>query len=189
MINCNVDYHKLIENISKRGLEVNGTYELVGEKVEFAFANTESIMRMFDISEDFENEFLRSIYEFNKKAIGPYITEKYFMLIPSLKEAAVQLSEDCNETRRAVINFPKEHCFQSIQFLVRENTVNVVCYMRSCNAIKNLPYDAWLCYKLADIFAYEFSKTSGERPYEYHKVIMMFGSLHVFKEDITHEAS
>ena len=184
MINCHADYRALLDRICKRGLEVNETYELVGEKVEFALADSERIKVMFDIGDEFEKEFIESICKFQKKVIGPYITEKYFILVPALKEAVAQLKHDCNETRRAVITFPSEHCFQSIQFLVRENTINVVCFMRSCNAIKNLPYDAWLCYKLADMFAYYMNKTSKESPYKCHKLTMMFGSLHVFKEDL-----
>lgn len=178
------DYKRLIEEITKTGLEVNGTYEVIGSKVNFVRTTSEYIKEMFEISNEFEQEFMESIYHFEEKKIGPYITEKYFLLIPELKIAIQQMVKDCIKTRRCVIAFPKEHCFQSIQFLVRENTINIVCYMRSCDAIKNLPHDAWLCYKLADIFSFYFTQLTEERPYDCHKLTMVFGSLHVFKEDI-----
>ena len=184
MIRCNSDYKKILFDIYKKGNEVNRTYELLGQKVEIMLANTETIKEVFEISDEFEKEFISAICNFEKKQIGPYITEKYFSLIPDLKVALEQFVNDCNETRRAVISFPKEHCFQSIQFLIRENTINVICYMRSCDVINNLPYDAWLCYKLADILSHYLSKTTGERPYENYKVTMMFGSLHCYIKDM-----
>ena len=157
MICCNSDYKKLLEKICKEGNDVKNTYELLGTKVDVMLSDTKTVKEIFNISDEFESEFVESICKFIPKAIGPYITEKYFLLIPELKAAVDQLKNDCEETRRAVITFPKEHCFQSIQFLVRENTINVVCFMRSCDAVKNLPCDAWLCYKLADMFAYVLS--------------------------------
>jgi thymidylate synthase len=144
------------------------------------------LKHVFSLDSSFEREFISAISNFEKKEVGPFLTEKYFLLIPELKMAMSQLFKDCEETRRCIINFPPEHCFQSIQFLLRGNTVHVVCYMRSCNAIKNLPYDMWLCSKLADMYVNLYEKISpfNERPYSYHSITMMFGSLHVFKEDV-----
>jgi hypothetical protein len=177
----------LITSFKKSANEVRDTYEIVGGKCIF-LSSTEDIKHLFsnicDITDEFEREFLQAITHFDDKKIGPYITEKYFHLLPSLKEALRHLKEDGIETRRCVIGFPPEHCFQTIQFLLRDNTVNVVCYMRSCDAIKNLPYDAWICSKLADIFSKYLTDLFGIRPYEQHKIRMMFGSLHVYKEDV-----
>lgn len=184
MIRCNADYKELLVKIYKQGFDVKGTYELVGMKVDIMLASTKTIKEILNVSDEFEKEFIESICKFDPKIIGPYITEKYFMLMPALKATVDQLKDDCGETRRAIITFPREHCFQSIQFLVRENTINVVCFMRSCDAIKNFPYDAWLCYKLADMFAYYMNETLEESPYKCHKLTMMFGSLHVYQEDI-----
>lgn len=185
MIRCNEDYKELLDKIYKNGLDVKDTYELVGTQIDIMLTDTKTVKEIFNISDEFENEFIESICTFKEKNIGPYITEKYFILLPSLKVAVEQLKNDCSETRRAVITFPNEHCFQSIQFLLRENTINIVCFMRSCDAINNLPYDVWLCYKLADMFSYYMNETLEESPYKYHKLTMMFGSLHVYKKDIT----
>ena len=181
---CYDNYKMLLGRIAKQGNEVNGTYELVGEKVDVLLTSTDTIKEMFGISDEFEREFVKSVCEFREKIIGPYITEKYFMMVPGIKLAVEQLKDDCTETRRAVVMFPKEHCFQSVQFLLRENTINIVCYMRSCDAVKNLPHDIWLCYKMADIFAYYLNETQEESPYKCHKLSMMFGSLHAYIEDL-----
>lgn len=183
-IHSKKDYKKLLDSLNKSGNEVNGTYELTAEKVSISMCDTDTMKSVLGIDDAFEKEFTEAICTFKEKVIGPYITEKYFLLVPSLKEAVKQVVDDCNETRRAVITFPKEHCFQSIQFLLRENTINVVCFMRSCDAVKNLPYDAWLCSKLADMFGYYLHELTEESPYKYHKVTMMFGSLHMYKEDV-----
>lgn len=186
MIRCHKEYKDLLEKIFKVGLDVNDTFEITGEKVDVMLADTDTIKDIFKVSDEFEHEFLESICKFNNKTIGPYITEKYFNLVPSLKVASEQFKKDCIETRRAVITFPKEHCFQSIQFLFRDNTINIVCYMRSCDAIKNLPYDVWLCHKLADMLSYYLTDLLGVHPYKRHKLTMMFGSLHAYKEDVEH---
>ena len=182
MISCNSDYRELVNIIVRQGNEVNGTYELIGENVNVTFADTEFVKQIFGISDEFEKEFIEAICTMQEKVVGPYQTDKYLFLIPELKVAAKQLTEDCMETRRCTIVFPREHCFQSIQFLLRENTVNVVCFMRSCDAIKNLPYDIWLCSKLADMLSLYIEGS----PYKCHRIKMMFGSLHIYKKDLPH---
>ena len=181
---CKDDYRRLIKKIVKEGVEVNKTYEFVGETISL-IKTTETLLETFDISPLFEKEFIEAISKFIKKSIGPYDTEKYFFLIPELKSKIKTLEDDCVETRRCVLRFPEGHCFESIQFMIRENTVNIVCYMRSCNAIKNLPHDIWICSKMADIFKAIVKKLLGIELYEYNKITMMFGSLHVFKEEYT----
>ena len=183
MIRCNNDYKNLVKNICKIGNEVNGTYELVGEKVEVMLMDSKNVKEEMNIDDEFEHEFIDAICNFKDKTIGSYITSHYFNLVPAVVNAAMKIYEDNSNTRRAVISFPKEHCFQSIQFLVRENTINIVCFMRSCNAIKNLPYDIWICYKLADMFKHYIETMFDIHVYNKYKLTMMIGSLHVFKED------
>lgn len=181
---CKSDYKNVIKKIIKEGVEVNKTYELCAETISL-IETTEALLETFDIDSSFEREFIESISKFIKKDIGPYDTEKYFFLIPGIKTIIQMLVHDCLETRRCVLRFPEGHCFESIQFIIRENTVNVVCYMRSCNAIKNLPHDIWICSKMADIFKSLVYNLLGIKLYEYNKITMMFGSLHVFKEECT----
>lgn len=183
-IRCKNDYLELLKKLKKEAREINGTYEFIGRTIEFV-GNTAMVKSTFGITDDFEREFISAISKFEKKEIGPFLTEKYFLLLPGIKMAMGKLIRDCDETRRCVLNFPPEHCFQSVQFLLRDNTVHVVCYMRSCNAVKNLPYDMWLCAKMADIYAQTFMKMfpNKSRPYGYYSISMMFGSLHMFKED------
>lgn len=184
LIRSNEEYKELINKITKQGLDVSGTYELSGVLLSIPTKTTEEIKDIFEITDKEAYDFVEAISTLQKKQMGPYDTSKYFSLIPGVKEAARQLVEDCVETRRCVVKFPTEHCFQDIQFLVRENTVQVICYMRSCNAIKNLPFDIWICSFLADVFKDSLNKVSGTHPYKYHTIKMIFGSLHVFQEDM-----
>jgi hypothetical protein len=177
------DYIKIIEGLKKSGIEVNGTYEHIAASIKLT-CDTKRIKEIFSISDEFEREFVEAITHFKEKKIGPYITEKYFGLIPALKESMRQLVDDCVETRRCVIQFPPEHCFQSMQFILRENTVNVVCYMRSCDAVKNLPHDIWICSKMADIYSSYLESMLKIHPYAERKISISFGSLHVYKEDV-----
>lgn len=182
-IRCKQDYENLIRKLQQEASEVNGTYEVIGETIQ-VFGSTIAIKEIFGIDTEFEYQFLKSISTFDEVVIGPYDTSKYFNLIPTLKKEVGHILSDCLTTRRCVITFPPEHCFQSIQFLIRENTVNVVCYMRSCNVIKNLPHDIWICSQMADIFSSYVENLTNEKLYTVNKIKMMFGSLHVFKEEI-----
>lgn len=184
LIRSNDEYKKVLANLIKTGNEVNDTYELIGQSIETNLASSLAVQNMFNIDDDFKEKFINSLFENIKTEIGPYITEKYLFLLPTLKASMLQLKLDCNETRRCVISFPPEHCFQTIQFLLRENTVNVVCYMRSCDAVKNLPYDMWLCSFLADLYSDYCKDVLNKKVYKVYKITMMFGSLHIYKEDI-----
>lgn len=179
------NYDGIIDKLKKEGYETNGTYEFVGKGLKTSLIKTEDIIEMFNLDTGILDEFVKSISMFEEKRVGPYQTDKYFLLIPDLKEAVSQLKLDNPESRRCVITFPKEHCFQTIQFLVRENTINVVCFMRSCDVIKNLPYDLWLCSFLADLFGHYMSESMSTNPYTAHKITISFGSLHVYKEDLS----
>ena len=178
------DIESLITKIVREGALVNGTYELNSQTISTVLMDTKTIREIFGISKDFEDEFKDAINNFKYKHLGPYDTEKYLFLLPKLKEAVTYLASDCLESRRCTIVFPQEHCFQSIQFLLRENTIHVVCFMRSCNALKNLTHDLWICSLLADYFAFYTSEMFDIHPYKQHKITMTIGSLHTFLEDL-----
>lgn len=179
------DYLELVERkIKKTGNEVNGTYEILGTQLNLGLVETKNIEEIFNISPEFTREFTDALFKFQNKTIGPYQMDKYLFLVPAVMDAITMLEKDCFETRRAVIQFPPEHCFQSIQFIIRENTINTICYMRSCNAIKNLPHDIWICSLLSDMFKSQANEVYGINLYPYHKITMVIGSLHVFKEDL-----
>lgn len=181
------DYTAILEKLKKEGNDINGTYELVGKGLRTLPMTTKDIIDIFDLDKGILDGFVKAISNFEPTMVGPYITSKYFLLIPDLKEAVMQLNIDNLASRRCVITFPKEHCFQSIQFLVRDNTIHVVCFMRSCDVVKNLPYDLWLCSFLADMFAYYMEGLYDKEDvtaYTQHYITMSFGSLHVYKEDL-----
>ena len=176
------DYNDILDKLKREGNDINGTYEFVGKGIKTIPMLTSDIIDIFNLDRDMLDRFISAISNFEPTKVGPYLTEKYFLLVPDLKEAVMQTKIDNKNSRRCVISFPKEHCFQSIQFLLRDQTIHVVCYMRSCDAVKNLPYDLWLCSFLADMFSYYLE--DGKRVYGQHYITMFFGSLHVYKEDI-----
>lgn len=177
------NYQALLSKIIKSGNEVaDSYYELTNETASF-MGTTKGLEKIFLIDESFGTKFVEAIATFKEDTIGPYILEKYFLLIPSLKEAMEQLVNDCKETRRCVIQFPKEHCFQTMQFIVREKTVHVMCYMRSCNAIANFGHDFWICSLMAEFFRGFYQDMFNEELNEYSKIDITFGSLHIYKKD------
>lgn len=185
-IRTGLDYHKLRDYINKTGNEVNGTYELLSVPLSTGFISTKSLETTLGLDKNVTNEFKRCLFDGIKTKIGPYITEKYLFLIPALKSAMTQLKTDCSETRRCIISFPEEHCFQSIQFILRERTVHVSCFMRSCDVYKNLPYDLWICSFLADLYKIYCRDLLGMQSYDAHNITFLVGSLHAYKEDSKH---
>lgn len=183
-IRCNDDYYTLLDKIQGRGFDVNGTFELVGEQLTIPLMTSEQVAEMFNILPQFRDRFIEDLYKFEDESLGPYRTKYYFFMIPALMIAMKSFKEDCNDTRRCVIKFPVNHCFQSIQFLIRDNTVNIVCNMRSCNAIANLPTDIWICAFLGDSLSRKFNDMYEGSLYSSYKIIMNIGSLHVFKADV-----
>ena len=174
----------MVEALIKMGNDVNGTYEFVGEIVVNRVLDTNSMIERYNLDKDVIDKFVWAITHFEEVMVGPYDTSKYLHLLPSIKKCLKHLKSDCYDTRRCVITFPSEHCFQSIQFLYRDNTINVICFMRSCDAIKNLAYDMWLCSFLGDVFKKHFEDVTGLKPHPVNRIVMTIGSLHVYKEDL-----
>ncbi|MEQ8688731.1 MAG: thymidylate synthase [Imperialibacter sp.] len=94
------------------------------------------------------------------------------------------LSRD-RESRRAVLSFYDPNngldpnlkdvaCTCTIQFLIRENRLNAITYMRSNDVIWGLPYDVFFFTMLQEILAYKLGVEVGDY---YHFV----GSLHLYK--------
>ena len=84
--------------------------------------------------------------------------DKYFSIFQKLQEAMQVFVTDNQFTRRCISQFDKEHCFQNIQFLVRNNKLVIICNMRSCNVIENYENDILICSLLADEFKQVFKK-------------------------------
>lgn len=184
IITSRLDYKDLVYKIMSQGANVGGTYEELGVKLDVKFRTTEEIAEMLDIDDDFVYDFLRAILANEEKQLGVYDTSKYLFIVPAVKKAIKQIVLDSEKTRRAVISFPEEHCFQTIQFIVRDKTVHVMCFMRSCDVVKNLRKDIWLCSWLADVFASHYKEVTGEELYDKHYINMMVGSLHVYQSDM-----
>ena len=178
------DYDKMIDRLIKEGDEIRGTYEFIGRGLKTGLIKTSDVVSMFNLDMSVISTFVDAITTFKEMKVGPYDTSKYFLVIPDLKAALNHLKNDGVSSRRCVITFPPEHCFQSIQFLYRDNTVNVVCFMRSCDAIKNLPYDLWLCSFLAQLFASYIHGAGLGKPYPEHRITFSFGSLHIYRDDV-----
>ena len=106
-----------------------------------------------------------------------YHARHYCFLKDAIEEAKAHFVTDGGQTRRAVINFPSIHCFESIQCLLRGFECIITVNMRSCNAYKNLMNDAYLAYLVSRKILSWVSAVGCS-------MIMNIGSLHLFKEDI-----
>jgi len=184
IIRSKEDVEGVVNLIKSRGLEVNGTYELLGQSIRIPLFNLESLKDALKLDTKEVSRFIMSILCLKKDIIGPYDTSKYFSMLPKLYACASQLVLDGIDTRRAIVQFDESHCFQSVQFLVRENTVHAVCTMRSCNAIKNLEMDIFIVGFLCDTYIQLVEEAGYTRPYPVFDISLMIGSLHVFKDDL-----
>lgn len=113
---------------------------------------------------------------------GPYKVSKYIDMFRQVAQIAVVLKHNAidTESRQLVIQFEKLHCFQSIQLLLRGNSIIVETHMRSCNFDKNFLMDLFLSYSCA----LRLSKLlKGIFTFTQIHVIMNIGSLHSFLEE------
>jgi hypothetical protein len=182
IINKN-SYEGLLHHIQSHGYETKDTYEVIGETIIFNNATPESLFETFMLKPKL-TAFLKDCIlnaAWGGKC-GPYDARYYYDLCSKLRNVEWNIEDDGFETRRCIIRFPYEHCFNTIQFLVRENKVTVVCQMRSCNVVDNLLYDAFICSLLADRFILDMLPYK-DFPNEVN-ILMQFGSLHLFKKDV-----
>lgn len=170
----------LIRNeILENGISTSQTIEV--QNFNYSFINIRN--------EDFDDyngvEDLSLIYDYiqenienDSRVIGHYIIDKYTFLNKELEYIINRFEENGKETRQAIISFPREHCFESIQFLHRQNKLITIVNMRSCNFEANFVGDIYLAFRL--------SKTVASRVKLYTKQIdihMNVGSLHIFDYD------
>ena len=107
-----------------------------------------------------DDEFLQSFENFILKGDDSgkfppnYDISRYYDVFYNLENMLIDIgfadAEELFTSRRYVIEFPKEHCFQSIVFLFRHDR-KIVCsvMMRSCDAYSNFLYDLFIAYMLA----------------------------------------
>lgn len=110
--------------------------------------------------------------------IGPYIASYYWDLFNQAREIGTQLITGMQgqESRQLVISFPKLHCFQSIQILLRHNAINVITTMRSCNYDENFMTDIFISYMVGEVIRSCSGCTTN-----HINVMMSIGSLHIYK--------
>lgn len=100
-------------------------------------------------------------------------------------ERLVKLLKSDLQSRRAILQFSEPElnlsveskdvpCTSTIQFLVRNNKVHAIVYMRSNDAIWGLPYDIFLFTMLQELLACELNLELGE----YTHIV---GSLHIYE--------
>ena len=112
-------------------------------------------------------------------SVGPYIISHYVDMFKQLENLSDVITEGNIWSRQHVIQFPAIHCFQSIQFLFRDNEANVVVNMRSCNYRKNFLMDVFLSYYCGITLAKAIEEKYKCTMDRIH-VIMNIGSLHIF---------
>lgn len=115
-------------------------------------------------------------------AIGSYIVSHYSDAFAQLKELISSINNQNIESRQFIVKFDKAHCFQSIQFLIREKHVIAICNMRSCNYIENFFTDAFIVGDMAQQVADKITILYGDTPEI--AVCMHIGSLHIFRDKV-----
>ena len=126
--------------------------------------------------------------------LGNYNSKFYTFLNRGMREAAKKFRDNGIETRQAVVRFPKDHCFTSIQLIAR-SPINddprtsdkfnayISVSMRSCNVVDNYVDDLYLAYLVA-MHTIGLARNAVNNPLtiEYAAMCISIGSLHRFKE-------
>lgn len=113
-------------------------------------------------------------------AYGPKVMDQFSW-------AASEIANDI-ETRRAYINIWRERpgpskdlpCTTGLQFIVRDNVLNLVAYMRSQDAVWGMPYDIFTFSAIAkymQLYLYEVQNV----PVSIGKLHVNVGSFHIYE--------
>lgn len=171
----------MMNDVRQQGEPVNDTVEVIGSSSVFLNITTDEIKNTFDIDVDLFNMFKYEVVNKIDTRHGAYVIKRYFRLFEALQKAMSVLETDNLFTRRCVIKFDNAHCFQNIQFMIRNHKLVVICNMRSCNMIDNYENDILICSLLADAFKEELRKYNNKYEIEQgSNIIMQIGSLHYF---------
>lgn len=160
--------------------ETETTYEQIGfstrfdaiHETNFAEAGL-SLAYAYDI---FENAMAGK----SDKIVGTYNIGRYTGMFAAIQQIADNLTIDKIESRQFSVVVEANHCFQSIQLLIRENDIYAIANMRSCNLEVNFLLDAFLTYKCGTLLAAAcFNKNL--KKINAINLIMNIGSFHIFK--------
>lgn len=110
--------------------------------------------------------------------IDGYIIDKYVDMVKQFLDVLPRFTKEDKLTRQATIVFEQMHCFQSIQFLIRNNEMYAMVFMRSCDFDKKFETDMCLvCSLIEALDGYLMIKGITSGPME-HNITALIGSLH-----------
>ena len=171
---------RVLDDLKLGGLCVNGTREFLNTKIVISdiYGSSDHEWDEMGANHSEVNALCNAIDNEDDDFVSETYNAKYYTFLKEAIESAREFfSSDCIETRRAVIQFPTTHCFETIQVLIRDKKCVIAVNMRSCNAYKNLMNDAYLSYKVAMAVALGFDIDDCV-------MSMNIGSLHLFEEDL-----
>lgn len=142
-------YIELLNRILKNDCSVENYLENMGEHISFSFNNIEEVENDKQICADIDEMrkvFFTSLsnkfgHSYGDAIITPIQNER------NAVEAIIKKLSDNLETRNAVLTFSpygnfKIPCISVVQFLVRNNTLNIFYTARSQDIFKKFPLDA-----------------------------------------------
>lgn len=164
--------------------ETPTTYEAVG--VHFKLKNADiSMFKCLGLDLAQAYSIVDNAKNGNSKAIiGPYKIEHYVDIFKQLENLSEMITEDNIWSRQFIIQLPAIHCFQSIQFIMRNDALHIVVNMRSCNFKVNLITDIFISYYCGETLAQLMEEKFNGYTFDKIHVIMNIGSLHIFKSEV-----
>ncbi|MCX7924110.1 MAG: hypothetical protein N3B21_19190 [Clostridia bacterium] len=162
--------------------ETSTTFEMMGAHYRFREMDTETF-KAIGLNYDEIMQIIKYACYGEITSVGPYLIKDYVDMFKQLDNISDNLTEVDLETRQMVITFPTLHCFQNIQFLLRNNDMYVMVNMRSCNFKVNFLKDMYLSYYCGLNIANQLKLIRGCTINHIH-VIMNIGSLHIYKKEV-----
>lgn len=163
--------------------ETPTTYEWLGAQIKFEGLK-EASFAIAGLDMLATLKIMQGISHKRDLVIGPYKTAHYFSMFDQVEELETKILRSLDLwSRQHVIQFDRMHCFQSMQFMMRDEEMNVVVNMRSCNFKDNFLMDVYISYWLGSYLALSFEAQMGCTTPKVN-VIMNIGSLHIFKEEV-----
>lgn len=161
----------MLNELGKAVVVVGNTMEVTGVMFTLENVKKKHIIKGFKIHPLNAEDFMNMVKGKTFDNIFGYISHEYQSQYEALDMRVIPMIQKDPNTRQAVLIFESAHCFQSIQFLKRGDTVKVVCFMRSCDIEQKLPYDMLFLHMLGK----KVAKAVG---CENVTISVAFGSLH-----------
>ena len=157
------------------------TIEMLGVSFKLQYNNINEIMADDELIETQAFGLLQNYYDSNEiYDVTLYDPDKYYEYFTEALKG-IELSQDKRiDSRQMIVHFEQLHCFETLQFLIRQDNLYIFCNMRSCDFKNNFAEDVLLICLLSNMIR-EVLREQTEIDLNTIYLGFNIASLHIYK--------